>query len=138
MAYFAYVRTDRDDPRALHDQIAEVHRAAEAQGWDLPKSHVFADVSSGQRPLLHRLRGFDLGRAIGRGDTLIVPSIDRLGRKTFMVAALFDVWARLKIKLYVVDLGQTITLANPSAALLAGYFSDPAEGRPEIQFEPSE
>ena len=83
MAYYVYVRTSKE-------QEAD-RRALIAAG--VPERHVYDDIEvSGIAGMASRNGWRALDSKLGRGDTLVVAALDRVGRRSIDVMGVISTW----------------------------------------------
>lgn len=112
MTVFGYVRVSTSEQatngESLETQKAKILGYAMMQGWEVADIFVEAGVS-GSVPLADRPQGKRLLAAVGKGDTIITPKLDRMFRSAADALATLEELKAQSTGLVMIDLGGDVT-----------------------------
>ncbi|TIU48982.1 MAG: recombinase family protein [Mesorhizobium sp.] len=114
MRVFGYCRVSTaaqaNEGESLDTQIMRVKGYAMSQGWTIADEDIHVERGvSGSVPLAEREAGRKLLAAVGKGNTIITPKLDRMFRSASDALATLEVLKADSVGLVMMDLGGDVT-----------------------------
>jgi putative DNA-invertase from lambdoid prophage Rac len=130
MAVFGYVRVSTSEQAtsgdSLDTQQAKIAGYAMMQGWAIERVFVEAGVS-GSVPLAERPAGQQMLAAIGKGDVIVTPKLDRMFRSANDALGSLEEIKAQGVGLVMLDLGGDVT-SNGISKMVFTILAAVAEG----------
>ena len=120
--YIAYIRTDLGTSESAERQKEAAIDGCRALSGGAAPDAIYADTASGRTAILDRPSASAMIESIQPGDTVVVVSLDRLGRRLSDVLVGTHEILGAAGALHVLDLGLTFQPGNPAAAIMAALY----------------